>query len=215
MIVYILLLLIIAVIAYGMGSMSSIIIADSLLFGKQLRRLGKGDTWLSNFYRVYRVKGFIKLLLVECVKDAVPILIGGLLLSMKGHAEVGRAFAGFCLVLGRLYPVFFRFKGSVGSICMIMAGLMVDAPIGIVVAIVIAGITVFTRYLSLGAVAGAVALIAVSLFVLEESLTISLMLFIAGLMVFRHIPSIARLISGTEKRLSFKKDLSYKFDEKF
>ena len=85
-----------------------------------LRRLGTGSSALSNFRRIYGAKGFVKLLLVELVRDILPILIGGLLMGIKGQTAVGRAFAGFCLVMGRLYPVFYNLKGSHAIICMLV-----------------------------------------------------------------------------------------------
>ena len=75
--IYTVLLIIIAVIAYGIGSMSSVVIASNYVFHVNLRRLGTGSSALSNFRRIYGAKGFVKLLLVELVRDILPILIGG------------------------------------------------------------------------------------------------------------------------------------------
>ena len=100
--IYTVLLIIIAVIAYGIGSMSSVVIASNYVFHVNLRRLGTGSSALSNFRRIYGAKGLVKLLLVELVRDILPILIGGLLMGIKGQTAVGRAFAGFCLVMGQL-----------------------------------------------------------------------------------------------------------------
>ena len=98
--------------SYLIGSLSTNLIASRLIFHKNLRKLGKGERWLPNFYRLYGVKGFLKLALVEFVKDAIPVLIGGLLFSGGENDEVGRALAAFCVVLGRLYPSMFGFRGS-------------------------------------------------------------------------------------------------------
>ena len=100
MILYWFLLLFTAVIAYGLGSMSTMLIASRYVFRANLNSLGKGNIWISNFRRIYGVWGWIRLLLVEIVKDALPVGLGALLLGFKGHADVGCAFAGFCVVLG-------------------------------------------------------------------------------------------------------------------
>ena len=138
MILYWFLLLLIAVVAYGVGSMSTMVIASNFVFRTSLRRLGKGNVWLSNFRRIYGVWGAVRLLLTELVKDALPILFGALLLGFKGHADVGRAFAGLCLVLGRLYPLFYDFKGSHATVCMICMGLFINPSLGIAAAVVFA-----------------------------------------------------------------------------
>ena len=102
MIVYWLLLLPTALVAYIFGSMDTMVLASNFVFRQNLRRLGQGNRWLSNFRRLYGIPASLGLALVEVIKDLLPILIGGWLLGIKGHADVGRAFACFCLVLGRL-----------------------------------------------------------------------------------------------------------------
>ena len=215
MIVYWLLLLITAFIAYTLGSMSTMVIASNFVFRKSLRKLGRGNAWLSNFRRVYGTWGFVKLLLVELVKDILPIVIGGLLLGIKGHAVVGWAFAGFCLVLGRLYPLFYDFKGSHGTICMIAAAMFINSSMGITIAILTAAVIWFSRYISLGTIVGAFIMVVASMLLIDDSLTMTLSIFIAALMLIKHIPAIYRLLNGKESKLSFEEDISYKFDEKF
>ena len=150
--IYTVLLIIIAVIAYGCGSMSSVVIASNFVFHVNLRRLGTGSSALSNFRRIYGAKGFVKLLLVELVRDILPILIGGLLMGIKGQVAVGRAFAGFCLVMGRLYPVFYDLKGSHAIICMLVVMAFVNFSGALAVLLfVVLGIWL-TKNVSLGAV---------------------------------------------------------------
>ena len=120
MTVYILLLIPTAFFAYMFGGLDTMVLASNFVFRRGLWKLGRGNVWLSNFRRIYGVGGCVKLLLVELVKDLIPIFIGGILLGIKGHAEAGRAFAGFCLTLGRLYPIYYDFKGSHASICLIV-----------------------------------------------------------------------------------------------
>ena len=170
MIGYWILLLITAFIAYCFGSISTLSIASVFVFHRDLHRIGKKSMFLSNFRRLYGWKGALKLLGVELVRDLIPILIGGLLLSIKGHADIGRAFAGFCLVLGRLFPCFNRFRGSCATMCLIVSMFCIDLSLGIATALVAIGVTWFTRYLSAGAIAGALVSILVTVLVVDDSL---------------------------------------------
>ena len=215
MITYWVLLLIAAFFAYSIGSVSTMRLASRYVFRRNLRRLGGIEVWVSNFKRIFGLWGFGKLLLVELVKDLLPILLGGLLLSLKGHADVGRAFAGFCLMLGRLYPVFNRFKGSHGCVALVIAALCVDTSVGIAAAAVMAAVIWFTRYLSLGAIAGALVVFITAILVVDMRLVMTLCLLTAGLVLFRHIPAAVRLVQRKEPRLSFQEDITYKLDEKF
>lgn len=213
--IYTVLLIIIAVIAYGCGSMSSVVIASNFVFHVNLRRLGTGSSALSNFCRIYGVKGFVKLLLVELVRDILPILIGGLLMGIKGQAAVGRAFAGFCLVMGRLYPVFYDLKGSHAIICMLVVMAFVNFSGALAVLLFVALGIWLTKYVSLGAVAGAAVMCIASLLLVDDPLVMKLALFAGLAVLVRHIPAVSRMLSGRETKLSFEEDISYKLDNKF
>lgn len=215
MIGYWILLLIIAFIAYCFGSVSTLSIASVFVFHRDLHRIGKKRMFLSNFRRLFGYKGFAKLALVELVRDFVPILIGGLLMSIKGHADVGMAFAGFCLCLGRLFPVFNRFRGSYATVCMVATMVFANLSLGAAAAIVALVVSWLTRYLALGAIAGALASILVAVLVVDDQLVTMLLILTAGIVLLKNAPAIRRISKKTEMQLSLEEDISYKFDETF
>lgn len=216
MIVYWLLLLPTALVAYLLGSMSTLVLASNFIFRYNLRRLGKGNDWLTNFRRVYGLKGALILLLVEAIKDILPIIVGGVLLGIRGHAEVGRTFAGFCVVMGRLWPVYYRLKGSHAIMPLIFSALFADKSLGVVLIIVVIGVLAVTKYISLSAIASALVVMAASFLILEDRLCILLLLFTGLAVLIRHLPALKRISDGTETKIDLKKiDLTYKFDNKF
>ena len=211
--IYWLLLGLTAIIAYLFGSMDTMVLASNFIFRRNLLRLGDHSSWLSNFRRLFGIKGFFKLFVVEIIKDAIPIVIGSLLLGIRGHADVGAAFAGFVLVLGRLFPVFYGFRGSHATVAMIAAGFAAGTSVGAAAMIAAVGVIAVTRYLSLGTVAGAVVLVMVSVLAVDDSLILRLALFTAALVLVKHIPAMIRLVRRTEPRLSLEEDITYKLDE--
>ena len=215
MIGYWILLLIIAFIAYNFGSISTLSIASVFVFHKDLHHIGKKRMFISNFRRLFGYKGFVKLLLVELVRDFVPILLGGLLMSIKEHADIGFAFAGFCLVLGRLFPVYNNFRGSHASVCLAATMLCADLSLGIATFLAVGLVTWFSRYLSLGAIAGALVSILVSILVIDGSLLRMLLILTAAIVLLKNIPALRRIPQKTEMRMSLEDDISYKFDQKF
>ena len=215
MIGYWILLLITAFIAYNFGGVTTLSIASVFVFHRDLHRIGKKRMFISNFRRLFGYKGFAKLLLVELIRDFVPVLLGGLLLRFKGHADIGMAFAGFCLVLGRLFPVYNRFRGSYATICLAVTMLCADLSLGAATIIVAALVTWFSRYLSLGAIAGALASILVAVLVVDDRLLTMLLVLTAAIVLLKNFPAIRRISQKTEMRLSLEEDISYKFDEKF
>ena len=213
MTVYWLLLLPTALIAYLLGSMDSMVLASNFVFRRNLARLGKGNVWISNFRRIYGVKGALKLLAVELVRDMIPILIGGGLLAIKGHANVGFVFAGFCLVLGRLFPLFYELRGGHAALCLVCTAMLTELSAGIVTLLILLVTIALTRYISVGTVVAALTYAVVTVMVVDESVIVRLAIFTALAIVLRHIPSIVRIFRGTEERLTGEEDITYKLDE--
>ena len=203
-----------AAIAYFFGSLSTSVLASNFVFCSNLRRLGKGSAWISNFRRVYGVKGFLKLALVELVKDAIPMIVGGRLFAMSGNAEVGHALAAFCLVLGRAYPSPYGFRGSYATAALVIGSMFISFSVGAAVLLICALVTWATRYPALGTLAGGIVLAVAGVLVIENDLAVRLCFFIAVLVLIRTVPAIARITAKKEERLSLEKDISYKFDEK-
>ena len=183
MTVYILMLIPTAFFAYMFGGLDTMVLASNFVFRRGLWKLGRGNVWLSNF------------------------------LGIKGHAEAGRAFAGFCLTLGRLYPIYYDFRGSHASICLIVSAFAADISLGAAVLIVTAIATLTTKYLSLGAVIGALSYIVLGILLVDDSLILRLAIFTSALVIFKHLPALARVLNRTEPKLDFSNDITYKLDE--
>lgn len=210
---YYLLLIISAIIAYAFGSLSTLTIASLYVYKKNLRKLGKGNTWFSNFRRIYGLGGLLTLLLVELVKDIVPIIIGGLLLSIKGHGDIGRIFAGFCVIVGRQWPMFYDFKGGYATVAIIVTAFFAQLSIGAAALLAAVLLIWITKYISLGSIGAAAMMLVTAILVVDQRLVIYLSLAVLLVVLMRGLPSIVRIAGGKEMRLSFEKDLSYKFDK--
>ena len=213
MILYWILLILTALVAYLFGSLDTMVLASNFVFRRNLRRLGNEATWFSNFRRVYGIGGFIRILLIEIVKDLIPILIGGLLLGIKEHPDVGRAFAGFCLVLGRTYPAIYTFRGGSAAVAMIVAACAADMSVGIVAAVAMMAVIFVSRYITLGVYAGAIIYAALSVVMLGTDVILRLAIFTAVLVLVRNLPALFRVLKKQERRLSFAEDITYKLDE--
>ena len=143
------------------------------------------------------------------------MIIGGLLFSSGGNAVVGRALAVFCMVLGRMYPAIYSFRGSFATAAIAFGSMFVNFSVGAAVLVVCVLVTWATRYLALGTLAGAVVLAIASVLIVDHTLAVRLCFLVAVLVLVRTIPSLMRIAAGKEERLSLEKDISYKFDEKF
>lgn len=101
-----------AIISYLLGSINCGVIISRDKFGKDIRESGSGNAGATNMLRTYGKKAAILTFLGDVLKTAVAIAVGRLLLGY-----LGAFIAGFFCILGHAYPIFFKFKGGKGVVC--------------------------------------------------------------------------------------------------
>ena len=206
-----LLLILTAIIAYCLGSINGAIIAGRFVFRKDVRSYGSGNAGLTNYYRNFGTPGIILLVLIDVLKAVAAVLIGGALLknalvceTLQKTAEareVGMIFAGFCMILGHIFPAYYEFRGGKGVLSGVTLAFLVDWRVGLCCFLTFMILLLFTRYVSLGSVAGS-ALFPVYLWIFGHvRLSIILGALCALLIVIKHAENIVRLIGGTERKL--------------
>ena len=101
-----------AVISYLLGSINCGVIISREKFGKDIRESGSGNAGATNMLRTYGKKAAVLTFLGDVLKTAVAIAIGRLCIGY-----LGAFIAGFFCILGHAYPLFFKFKGGKGVVC--------------------------------------------------------------------------------------------------
>lgn len=104
--------LICAVASYLLGSINCGVIISKERYGKDIRESGSGNAGATNMFRTYGKKAAVFTFLGDVLKTAVAILVGRLLLGY-----LGAFVAGFFCIIGHAYPIFFKFKGGKGVVC--------------------------------------------------------------------------------------------------
>jgi glycerol-3-phosphate acyltransferase PlsY len=188
------------VIAVALGYLAGSIPFAFLLasrYGVDLRRAGSGNVGASNVLRTSGVASAVSAMCLDAVKGGAAVLVAERL-TVGPAAPVA---AGLAAILGHVYPVWLGFRGGKGVAP--AAGVFgVLAPQAMLVAIAVFLVTVWsTRYISAGSLAGAVAL-AVATAASDASGPVIAGAAVAALIVVhRHRDNLARLMSGTERRV--------------
>ena len=105
--------------AYFIGNINSAILI-SRLKGKDIRECGSGNPGTMNMLRTYgKILGVLTLV-CDVLKGVVPCILGWLFMGSGqflrfGSDRIGMYAAGFCAVLGHVYPVTMKFKGGKGA----------------------------------------------------------------------------------------------------
>ena len=173
---------------------------------------------MTNFYRVFGKGGAIAVVIIDVVKTVAPVIIGGFLFSRFLDADYfvdvgffnlslfGSEYAGFLVMLGHCFPLFYEFKGGKGVMAMGTILFFVDWRIALYGWGAFILLMLLTRYVSLSSVIGVVAY-PVSQALMGLGGTWELMVAIASavLLIFRHRENIKRLIEGKESKFSFRR----------
>ncbi len=195
--------LLVLLLSYLLGSISTSIIISKIMLGDDIRNHGSGNAGATNTLRTVGKKAALFVIVGDVLKTLIAILAAKLLLKDNPTSIY---IAGIGAVLGHNFPLYFGFKGGKGIVVSATLMIFADPVIGIIVAIVAILIMAISRYVSLGSVLGAVFFVVLSFLLKSDNPDfIVFACMLALLAIYMHKSNIQRLLSGTESKLSFKK----------
>lgn len=196
-----------AVVSYLVAAVNPAIVLSRLVYHRDIRREGSGNPGFTNFHRVYGGKLSWLVFTLDVGKCVAVSLVAGLVFAPAYFAtrQLGAAYAGVFALIGHTYPVFYRFKGGKGFLVTFALLWVLDWRAGLIATAVMLTVLPISGYMSLSSIltllAGAVTLCFTHTHLAALLLTFGAVL----LVIWRHRSNIARLISGTEKKFSFRK----------
>ncbi len=196
-----LLWVLIAVIAYLLGNISTGLIVGKLFAHTDIRKVGSGHAATTNVMRTLGWVPSVVTLVGDIVKAILATLIGSWI-----DPEFGKFIAGVAVVTGHNWPVFFGFKGGKGIASSLGVILMTDPWIGLILLVIQFSILIPTKLMSLASVASSISYpILVAIFHWGDWGYILFGLILGFMAVYSHRANIGRLINKNENRLDFKK----------
>lgn len=203
------------IIPYLLGSINSAIIVSKIFFHEDVRQHGSGNAGTTNVMRSYGKKAALFTLLGDILKTVIAVLIGGLFMGLyygkyAFSVGLGGYIAGFFCIVGHIWPIYYRFRGGKGVLCLATVVGMLSPIVLLPLLLFFILLVAFTRYVSLGSVISALLypllLNRLALFFGHpiNGLCLLLGIFEALLIVFCHRANIRRIMNGEESKFSFK-----------
>lgn len=205
--------IIVAAVAYLLGSIPFGYLLVRIFRGEDIRQTGSGNIGATNVARS-GAKGLgIATLVLDALKGSLAVFLAAALAASKYNrcgdfvehpcAPALRlmALAALFAVLGHVFPVWLRFKGGKG-VATALGVFCVLFPKAILLALAIFILVVaITRYVSLGSILGAIAF-PVAAYFMQNADWLSLLLAsgVSLIIILKHHQNIRRLLSGTENR---------------
>ena len=194
-----LILLLVALASYLLGSIPfGLVITRALGLG-DLRQIGSGNIGATNVLRTGNRAAAAATLGLDAAKGAIAVLLARALVGPDA-AQVAALFA----FLGHLYPVWLKFSGGKGVATFLGTLLALAWPVGLAACATWAATAAISRISSLSALVAA-GLAPVWLLIFGRGQMLALVVILAALVFLRHGANIARLRAGTEPRIGAKK----------
>ena len=204
--------LIVAVIAYAIGSISFSVIISKKMAGFDVREKGSGNAGTTNILRNVGKKAAAITLLCDILKGTIAILLA--IIIGKANSELSLALlvqiAAIFVVVGHTFPLFFGFKGGKGVATSLGVLLLINWKIGLICLVFGVILIALTQMVSLGSIASAILFPVLTLFIHECYIVpgnyIIFSVIIGAFIAYNHRSNIKRLLNGTENKISFKKE---------
>ena len=193
-----LILALVAVLGYLLGSVPfGIVITRALGLG-DLRAIGSGNIGATNVLRTGHKGAALATLLLDAGKGAIAVLI-----ARFAVGEDAAQVAGGMAFLGHLFPVWLGFKGGKGVATFLGTLIALAWPVGLAACATWAVTAAITRISSLSALVAA-ALSGLWCFVFSRGDLLILTFALMVLVYIRHWPNLQRIKAGTEPKIGRK-----------
>ena len=208
--------IIVAIIAYLIGSVNFSILISKKMAGFDVREKGSGNAGTTNMLRSVGKKAAAITLICDILKGVISIVIAIIVgnIAKNLDRELLLQIAGIAVVLGHTFPIFFGFKGGKGVATSLGVLLMSNWQIGLICLVFAVVLMALTRMVSLGSCAAAVLFPVLTLFINQHYTVLTdgksgrvyfvYSVILAIIVLYNHRSNIKRILNGTENKLSFK-----------
>jgi len=191
-------LLLWAVIGYGLGSIPFGMVLAKVMGLGNLREIGSGNIGATNVLRTGNKTAAALTLLLDGAKGAVAVLLAR---AYAGGDAV--QLAALMALLGHCYPVWLGFRGGKGVATFLGLMLALAWPVGIACCVTWLAAAKLSRISSMGALVAAASSVIWVLLMGYGGLLI-LVVLLTALIFWRHRENIARINAGTEPKIGQK-----------
>ena len=189
----------VAILAYLLGSIPfGILITRALGLG-DLRPIGSGNIGATNVLRTGNKPAAAATLILDAAKGGIAVLI-----ARAALGEDAAQLAGLTAFLGHLFPIWLGFKGGKGVATFLGILLALAWPVGLAACATWVAAAALTRISSAAALCAA-GLSGLWLFVFDHGQMLLLVFILTVLVYIRHAANIARIKAGTEPKIGAKK----------
>lgn len=202
--------ILLVVLAYLLGSVSTAVLVSKRFYGVDIREHGSGNAGATNTFRVLGKNAGVIVMLADILKGflAVKLSIFSYYTWTSEPFVNLQVILGIAAVLGHIFPIWAGFRGGKGIATLFGMILGIQPLVAVSLVGVFMLMLLATRYVSLSSISASIAFPLLILFIFREP-ELSYKIFAIGtaaLVVLTHHKNISRLLTGSESKVPiFKK----------
>ncbi|MBW0602854.1 glycerol-3-phosphate acyltransferase [Mycoplasma anatis] len=209
--------LFIFIVGYLVGSVNTSIVLSHKRKSQDIRDYNSKNAGATNSLRTYGGKFALAVLIIDILKSYLTVMIFSLLtryISATNTYLIIPMLAGVGVVIGHVYPIFYKFKGGKGAACSLGVLIAINPLNLFISAFIFFSVIFITRYVSLASMLTAFLMVFVCFcpwiahgilavfknnagYFYIEGICFTLC---ALLLIYAHRSNIVRLIKGTERK---------------
>lgn len=192
--------LLVAILAYLIGSIPTGYLIVKAKTGQDIRQIGSGSTGATNVKRVLGKKWFFTVMILDAIKGATPVLLAKYL-YLGDLIGLFPVVAAVMVIVGHSKPLFLGFKGGKSVASGIGTILALNFFVGLILVGVWALVTWFSKYVSLGSIV-AMIVAPIAMVLLDNPICYTAYAVVAMVyIIYLHRENVKRLIQGNENKV--------------
>lgn len=199
-------IIVMLILSYLIGAFPSGLIIGKLVFKKDIRQYGSGNTGATNSFRVLgRPAGFIVTFL-DIFKGFITVFFP---LWFPVHADgvistffTNGLIVGLFAILGHVYPIYLKFNG--GKAVATSAGVVlgVNPILLLILAIIFFSVLKIFKYVSLSSIIAAISCVIGSI-IIHDYILLAVSGIVSIILIIRHKSNIVRIFKGEEPKIKW------------
>ena len=197
--------IIIIIIAYLLGNISTSYIVAKRLAGVDIRTQGSGNAGSTNVLRTFGKKAGAMTFAGDLVKGMIAVLVARLIANFTGLDVVTAGYIAVVgVVCGHNWPILLGFRGGKGVATSFGAMIAVNPIIALICFVAFLFIVAITKYVSLGSILG-ISISPIVMILVQNKKGMLVTLLLAASVIYTHRENIKRLLNGSERKIGQKK----------
>lgn len=191
----------VVIISYLIGSIPTGYLIVKAKTGQDIRQIGSGSTGATNVKRVLGKDYFFLVMMLDALKGAIPVVLATMFINVGLSIGIAPVLAAVAAIIGHSKSIFLNFQGGKSVATGVGTILALNIVVGIIIALVWGITTYTTRYVSVGSIVALVLSPFLMFFLYAPVAYVFYCALGAIYIIYLHRENIKRLMQGNENKV--------------